>query len=138
MSHGIFNLHHPGVRFGNRLCAYVFARGYCEHYGFELHTDAWAGERLFCIDHPRCRGDLERKDENTLVFGEANVSYLSYSQRQKCANYYTLAKIKEWLRFRPHVEAALQNLVPRRLRRLWIPAGIARLVYPRSRCHRPE
>lgn len=112
MSNGIFNLHHLG-RFGNVLFGYCFARGYCEHFGFELHTDPWVGERIFCIDHPRCRGDLERRDENTLIRGEGNISYRSYSQRQKCADFYTLAKVKEWLRFRPHVEAALQGIVPR-------------------------
>jgi len=111
MSNGNFNLHHLG-RFGNMLFAYCFARGYCERYGFELHTDPWPGERLFCIDHPRCRGDLERKDENTIILGEGNISYRSYSQRQKCANFYTLEKLRHWLRFRPNVEAALQTLIP--------------------------
>lgn len=111
MSNGIVNLHHLG-RMGNNLFSYCFARGYCERYGFELHTDPWPGERIFCIDHPRCRGDLERKDENTIILGEGNISYCSYSQRQKCANFYNLEKIRQWLRFRPNVEAALQTLIP--------------------------
>lgn len=106
----VFNLHHLG-RFGNMCMGYLFARGYCEKYGFELHTDPWIGERIFALSHPRCTEELARRDENTLAFGEGNVSYRSYSQQQKCT-LYTETKVRQWLAFRPEVQDVLEQIVP--------------------------
>lgn len=95
-----FNLHHLG-RFGNQLFGYAFARGYCERHNLALHTDEWVGEKLFDISHPRCTDDLPRRDEFTLVDGEGDVSYRSYSQQQKCVDYYTRSQCKRWFTLRP-------------------------------------
>ena len=89
---------------------YAFARGYCEHYGLELHTDPWIGEAIFELSHPRCENDLPRRDENSIVLGEDDVSYRSYSQRQYCADFYSLTQIREWFKFRPSVAEPLIDL----------------------------
>jgi len=94
-----FNLHWLG-RWGNNLFQYAFARGYCERNGLELHTDPWVGEKIFEISHPRCVGDLPRMEEVDLRDGMGDISYRSYSQQQKCADYYSLEQIARWFRFR--------------------------------------
>jgi hypothetical protein len=109
MSRGIFQLRFSG-RFGNQCFEYVFARAYAEFHDLELQTDPWVGEKIFEIEHPRCVGDLPRRDENTLRIGERNVSYLSYSQRQHCADYYSLTQIGKWFQFREDVKMALDSL----------------------------
>lgn len=91
------------------MFSYCAMRGYCEMHGIELHTDPWWGERVFQLEHPRCEGDLPRRDENTLCIGERNVSYRSYSQRQHCADYYSLRQIRQWFMFRP----VICSLLPR-------------------------
>lgn len=97
-----FHLHHLG-RFGNNLFGYAFARGYCERHGLELHIDPWIGERLFSIEHPRCTEDLPRRDEFTLIDGESDISYRSYSQQQKCADYYSQSQCQRWFTLRPDI-----------------------------------
>lgn len=99
-------------RAGNCAVSYLFARGYCERHGFTLCTDEWPGELAFDISHPRCTDNLPRRDENDLVDGESEISFRSYCQRAKCAEYYSLRQVKEWLRFRPDVEFALQRFIP--------------------------
>jgi hypothetical protein len=111
MSRGVFDLHFIG-RAGNQLFEYAFARGYCEMHGIELHTDPWVGEQIFDISHPRCVGDLPRRDENTLVIGERDISYRSYSQRQRCADYYGLFQLMQWFTWHPHISNALQSFRP--------------------------
>lgn len=105
------NLHFLG-RFGNQMFEYAFARGYCERHGFTLTTDPWPGERIFMIEHARGSIELPRRDENSLVDGEGDVSYRSYSQRAKCAAYYTRAQVRSWFTFRPEIEEALRILTP--------------------------
>lgn len=111
MSRGVFNLHFLG-RFGNQMFEYAFARGYCEMHDIELHTDPWVGEQLFEIRHPRCDQLVRPRDENTLVIGESNVSYRSYSQRQHCADYYSLRQIRSWFRWRMPVFRNLNRIAP--------------------------
>lgn len=82
-----------------------------------LHTDPWVGERIFQIEHPRCTDDLPRRDEFTLVDGQEDVSYRSYSQQQKCIDYYSRAKCKEWFKFRPEVLDRCPGLLPIRAHR---------------------
>lgn len=103
-----FNLHFMG-RLGNCMFQYAFARAYCQRHGLQLHTDEWVGERLFNISHPRCEGDLPRRDENTLMDGERDISYRSYSQQQKCIDYYTRTQCKEWFQLRPEVDERLMH-----------------------------
>lgn len=91
-------------RFGNQMFSYAFARGYCERHGLQLCTDEWVGEKLFDLSHPRCTDDLPRRDEFSLIDGEGDISYRSYSQQQKCADYYTRAQCKRW--FTPRIEVS--------------------------------
>lgn len=102
-----FNLHHLG-RWGNNLFGYAFARGYCERHGLELHTDPWVGETIFEISHPRCDSNLLRMEETMIDDGLGDVSYRSYSQNQRCADFYTVAQCRRWFKFRPHILGVLQ------------------------------
>lgn len=104
-----FNLHHLG-RFGNQMFGYAFARGYCERHGLELHTDPWVGEEIFCLEHPRCTEELPRRDEYTLIDGEGGISYRSYSQNQKCADYYSQRQLREWFKLKPKIAERLSGL----------------------------
>jgi hypothetical protein len=110
-----FNLYLLGHLLGNTLFQYMFARGYCERFGFELHTDPWIGEKIFQnVSHPRPERELPRRAESTLNMkvGEGEVSYYSYSQCQNCAEFYSMRKVREWLQFRPEVTEALATFVP--------------------------
>lgn len=107
MSNGVFQLSMMG-RFGNMMFQYAFARAYCEKHGLELQTDQWVGENIFEITPNAIRGDwLPRRCENTLIDGERDVSYRSYSQQQKCL-IYTKWAIQRWFKFRPEVEEKLK------------------------------
>lgn len=103
-----FHLCHLG-RFGNNLFGYAFARGYCERHGLELYTDPWLGEEIFNISHPRFEGAMPRMEEDQIHEDRGDVSYRSYSQNQKCADFYTLAQCREWFTFKPEVLSALRS-----------------------------
>jgi hypothetical protein len=104
----VLNLHFMG-RFGNCIFQYAFARGYCERHGLELRMDDWVGSRIFEIDHPRCAKELPRMEETMIYDGLSDVSYRSYSQSQRCADFYSIEQCQRWFRFRPVVFGRLRN-----------------------------
>lgn len=100
-------------RFGNQIFSYACARAYAERNSLELQTDQWAGQKVFDInDPPISNTNVPRKDENNLVEGDKNFTYLSYSQQQKCATY-TVEQIKRWFKFRPEILAKLESIMPK-------------------------
>ena len=106
-------LHFQG-RWGNQLFEYAFARGFAERNGLTLHTDPWVGQKIFQIDDPpivmhhvRCN-----RDENNIRDGDKDFTFVSYCQNQKCADYYSVMKIREWFKFRPEIVEKLNNVVP--------------------------
>lgn len=94
----VFNLHWLG-RFGNCCFQYAFARAFCERNGLELRTDPWPGEQIFDIKHEPCVGNLPRKEEFSIRDGDADISYRSYSQQQKCIDYYSVSDCRSWFKF---------------------------------------
>jgi len=111
---GVVQLQHLG-RFGNNLFAYAFARAYAEKHNCAFRTDPWEGEQIFDIAHERPQERLPMKDENTLVDGDVNFTYRSYSQCQRCVGTYTRAQVRQWLKFKPHIADALGVLKPEEL-----------------------
>lgn len=107
---GVIQCHFMG-RFGNQCFAYAFAAAYAEKHGCELQTDPWIGERIFVMDRKPIRMPLPRRSDHDLINGETNVSLRGYFQNARSA-IYNQEQIRKWFRFRPHVEAALQTLVP--------------------------
>jgi|SRR6267154_1969204 len=96
-------------RLGNAMFSYAFARGFAERHGLELHTDRWVGQKIFEINdppivmhHAKCN-----RDENNIKDDDKDFVYRSYSQNQKCADYYTRERVKKWFAFRPEVESLL-------------------------------
>lgn len=91
-------------RFGNNLFQYAYARKFAEEAGAALLTDQWSGEQVFDINHERPNGqpNLVRLSEN-------------YRQRQEDL-IYSRADVKAWLKFKPAVQALLeQNVHPVRV-----------------------
>lgn len=101
------NLHLMG-RLGNKCFQWAFGRAYCEKYGYELHTDDWAGEQIFDISCPRITQDMHIRNEDT-ANGEGDIGLNGYFQMQKCLDLYTRADCKRWFKFRPEILAALRH-----------------------------
>ncbi len=94
-------------RFGNQIFSYACMRSYAERHGLELQTQPWVGESIFEITPNAIKtDDLPQRCENTLVEGEKDFVYCSYSQQQKCLTY-TKRDLQRWFKFRPHIAEAL-------------------------------
>lgn len=107
----ILNCHFLG-RLGNAMFSYAMARGFCERNGLTLHTDPWLGQKIFMLDDPLCDKELPRKDEYSLKDGDADVSFRSYAQQQKCLEYYTRADCKRWFQFLPEIARRAEHYKP--------------------------
>jgi len=114
MSRGVIHCC-PIGRFGNALFQFAFCKAYAEKHDLKLVMDPWDGERVFdiAIDRPTNYA-LPDRDENSLVDGEINFRYRSYSQQQKCL-IYSRADVRRWLKFKPHIEDAMGVLKPEEL-----------------------
>lgn len=91
------------------MFSYAFARGYAERHGLELHTDPWIGQKIFEInDPPIPQSNFHLKlDENNFCGDDRDFLYRSYSQNQRCADYYSVSQIKSWFTFRPEIKTFL-------------------------------
>lgn len=97
-------------RWGNMLFQYAFARAYSERHNLQLQTDPWIGQKLFQIDDPPIDKSLtQKRDEFSLVEGETDFIYRSYSQQQKCL-IYTREDCRRWFQWRPPVLEALCDI----------------------------
>lgn len=101
-------LHFMG-RFGNQMFQYAFARAFAEKHGYDLETQPWVGQELFQINDNPVSGDYDRKNEYDIEPGTGNISYLSYSQQQKCV-LYTKNQLKNWFSVRPEVERFVASM----------------------------
>lgn len=110
MSRGVINCLWQG-RAGNTLFQAAHALAYGEKYNCEVRFGPWWGFKVFCLDYNPIREELPRRNEVSLINGETEVELLGYWQNKRSA-IYTLAQIRRWFRFRPHIESALQTLVP--------------------------
>lgn len=86
-------------RFGNQCFQYAYARKLAEQQGRELHTNAWAGQKIFQLNEPPLDGSEEmlpehyRQDQDSLI--------------------YTRADARRWFAWRPEVAEKLPLYVPR-------------------------
>lgn len=110
MSRAVINCLWQG-RAGNTLFQAAFALAYAERFNCELRFGPWWGTKVFVLDYNPIRESLPRRSETTLIDGETNVELRGYWQNRRSA-IYNQEQIRRWFRFRPHVEAALQTLVP--------------------------
>ncbi len=106
----VFQLRMMG-RWGNQLFQYSFARAYAEKHGLELQTQPWVGDHIFELTPNPIRDpfpEAQQRNENTIVDGDKNISYCSYSQNQKCL-IYTRSDVLRWFKFRPEIEERLKK-----------------------------
>lgn len=97
----------PHARTGNQLFQYCFARAYARRVGAQLQTTPWIGQQIFKVDDPQIERrmpprydmDFEKWD------GETNIELTGWTIHQKCL-IYTREDAKSWLRFKPWVQAA--------------------------------
>lgn len=94
---------------GNQLFQYAFGRGYAEATGSRLETEPWVGQQVFEINDPQISGSYKRLEEHEVDSGETNVEFRTYAQNQKCADFYSVAKVRKWFKFRPDVQLKLQS-----------------------------
>jgi hypothetical protein len=84
-------------RFGNQMFQYCWARKTAEQQGRELHTNAWAGQKIFQLNEPPLDGSEEmlpehyRQDQDSLIYSRADA--------------------RRWFAWRPEVEQSL-SIVP--------------------------
>lgn len=66
-------------RFGNQMFQYAHARALAEREGRELHTNAWAGQKVFQIDDAPLDGSEEmlpehyRQDQESLIYTRSDA-----------------------------------------------------------------
>lgn len=101
----------PGVRWGNALFLYAFARGYAEANNCELQVPPWIGSEVFQLNDPpvTARG-LPERTEFTLRPGETNITLSCFAQSQRALDYYTRHQVKQWFTFRPEILSALETV----------------------------
>lgn len=101
-------------RFGNACMQVLFARGLAERFGYELRCDEWIGEKVFYIVSPRYNGPALQRHNELSICGwmEAgnDIEFRGYAQMQECMTY-TRRQAREWLRFRPEIQAALNRIL---------------------------
>lgn len=94
--------------FGNQLFQYAFARGYCERHGYRLETPAWVGQQIFeGIEDPPISMELPRLAETDIDYGAGDISLFGYFQSQKCADYYSKTKVREWFQLRSEIRKSI-------------------------------
>ena len=107
----VLNLHFLG-RLGNAMFSYAFARAFAEKHGLELRTDPWIGQQIFDLNELPCIGELPRKDEYSIQDSDADFSFRSYCQQQKCVDLYSRADCKRWFRLRPEIARCAAHYPP--------------------------
>jgi hypothetical protein len=87
-------------RFGNQMFQYAHARKLAEQRGVQLHTNEWAGQKIFQLDDPPINGsdtiqmlpEHYRQDQDSLI--------------------YTRADARRWFAWRPEVAEELDAVWP--------------------------
>lgn len=83
-------------RFGNQMFQYAYGRSAAFREGRRLHTNAWAGQKIFEIDDPPLEPGMEMLPEH-------------YRQDQESL-IYTRRQALEWFAWRPEVAEKLQSV----------------------------
>jgi hypothetical protein len=103
-------------RFGNQCFQYCYARKLAEFEGRELHTNAWAGQKIFQFNEPPLDGSEEmlpehyRQDEDSLI--------------------YTRADARRWFAWRPEIADKLNSVAVPKLAAHWRRGDYIDLGYP--------
>lgn len=98
-------------RFGNQLFIYCFCKGYAEKMGFEFQCPDWIGRKIFAnATEPLCAiTTLPQTEKRNLPidhwFGRGDMDVNDYCQSQCYLNFYSRAKIREWLKLKPEYES---------------------------------
>jgi hypothetical protein len=97
-------------RFGNKCMQYLHRRAYAETHGCELQTWPWIGQQIFQLNERVPDGSIPTVQDYELK-DEVNVEIDGYAQHEGCM-IYTREQAKQWLKFKPEVEALLRAMGP--------------------------
>jgi hypothetical protein len=111
VSNGRIHLQHLG-RWGNNLFGVAFALGYARRYDMVLTMDPWIGQEIFEPLPGVTYGDTPngfpvRSEYDLPLLVREDFTYRSYSQCQKCVDYYSRSDCKIWFKLRPEIKAKL-------------------------------